>query len=86
MININRETKRILKALFTMNGEVALGNGVFGTSITYKHNKTFIDIGKSEDGKFYELEMIYDEDWSEVFGARFTTVSSLINYLKNNLE
>ena len=83
MITIDNQTKRILKGLFNMRGEVTLSEGAAGIYIKYHYKNILLIICKSLDNRFYDVEQVFDDEESLV---RFTTVSSVINYLKNNFQ
>lgn len=84
MITINNESKRILKQLLSKKGEVAVIESADGLSIHYNYKNISLVICKSLDNRFYEIEEIVDDVVNNL--VYFTTQSSVIDYLKNNIQ
>ena len=83
MIKINGDIKRILKHLLTMNGVIQIKYDGCITQVIFSGYYTRFTITKCEDDKEYFIEFLdYPKEGQSIC---FTTQSSVINFLKNNV-
>lgn len=82
MIVVNKNMKRILKVLSNMQGKIVVGECSEGIFFNYIDKNVDITIYKSNSINKYEIEQYYEEYSKKIY---FTTQSSVINYLRNNI-
>lgn len=83
MIKINNDIRRVLKHLLTMNGGIEIKYDGYITKVIYCSYRTSFTITKCEDEKEYFIEFLdYPKEGQSIC---FTTQSSVINFLKNNV-
>lgn len=83
MIKINEDIRRILKLLLPMNGKIEMEYDGCITKIIYCSYLTSFTITKCEDYKEYFIEFLDRKKEGQCIC--FTTQSSVINFLKNNV-
>lgn len=77
---LKKNMKRILKCLLNMEGEISMLNNDDYFIYTYKNRQLFIS--QNTYTNKYEIEEYSEEYSTKVY---FTTQSSVINYLRNNI-
>lgn len=83
MIKINDDIRRVLKHLLTMKGVIEIKYDGYITEVIFCSCYTRFTITKCEDYKEYFIEFLGTE--KEGQPICFTTQSSVINFLKNNV-
>lgn len=83
MIKINDDVRRILRLLLSTNGKIEMEYDGYITKIIYLGYRIDFAITKCEDDKEYFIEFLDSEKEGKYIC--FTTQSSVINFLKNNV-
>lgn len=87
MIKINDDIRRVLKHLLTMNGVIEIKYDGYITEVIFCSSYTRFTVTKCEYEKEYFITFINFLDIEkEGQPICFTTQSSVINFLKNNVK